>query len=70
MRKLEPDRFRRTTEGNGPRAPTFDASGLQAISSSPRRADLCFEDNAKDYFDQPVMAPSELHKTRRRRRRG
>ena len=31
-RKLEPDRFRRTTEGNGPRAPTFDASGLQAIS--------------------------------------
>ena len=31
-RKLEPDRFRRTTEGNGPRAPTFDAPGLQAIS--------------------------------------
>ena len=32
--------LRRTTEGNGPRAPTFDASGLQAISPSPRRADL------------------------------
>ena len=31
-RKLEPDRFRRTTEGGGPRRPTFDASGLQAIS--------------------------------------
>ena len=31
-RKLEPDRYRRTTEGGGPRAPTFDASGLQAIS--------------------------------------
>ena len=31
-RKLKPDRFRRTTEGNGPRAPTFDAPGLQAIS--------------------------------------
>ena len=31
-RKLEPDRFRRTTEGGGPRQPTFDASGLQAIS--------------------------------------
>ena len=30
-RKLE-DRYRRTTEGNGPRTPTFDASGLQAIS--------------------------------------
>ena len=37
---MEPDRLRRPTEGNGPRAPTFDASGLQAISSSPRRADL------------------------------
>ena len=68
--KLGPDRLRRPTEGNGPRPPTFDTSGLQAISSSPRRADLCFEDNAKDYFDQLVMAPSELHKTRRRRRRG
>ena len=31
-RKLEPDRSRRTSEGNGPRPPTFDASGLQAIS--------------------------------------
>ena len=31
-RKLEPDRFRRSTEGGGPRVPTFDASGLQAIS--------------------------------------
>ena len=31
-RKLEPDRFRRSTEGGGPRRPTFDASGLQAIS--------------------------------------
>ena len=68
--KLEPDRLRRPTEGNGPRAPTFDTSGLQAISSSPRRADLCFEDNAKDYFDRLVVAPSELHKTRRHRRRG
>ena len=29
---LKPDRFRRTTEGNGPRAPTFVAPGLQAIS--------------------------------------
>ena len=27
------------------------------------------EDNAKDYLDQLIMAPSELHKTRRRRRR-
>ena len=131
-RKLEPDRFRRTTEGNGPRAPTFDASGLQAISineashiyhmpqhflrdgrhefrewlrarglpasSSPptssasrftkwpkeRKPQLSavmrdnaifnraghllgeptygFEDDAKDYFNQLVMAPSELHK--------
>ena len=31
-RKLEPDRFRRTTEGGGPRRPTFDLSGLAAIS--------------------------------------
>ena len=31
-RKLEPDRFRRSTEGGGPRRPTYDASGLQAIS--------------------------------------
>ncbi len=31
-RKLEPDRFRRTTEGGGPRKPTFDSAGLQAIS--------------------------------------
>ena len=31
-RKLEPDRYRRTTEGGGPRQPTFDLSGLQAIS--------------------------------------
>ena len=31
-RKLEPDRHRRTTEGSGPRQPTFDESGLQAIS--------------------------------------
>ena len=31
-RKLEPDRFRRSTEGGGPRRPTFDASGVQAIS--------------------------------------
>ena len=131
-RKLEPDRFRRTTEGNGPRAPTFDASGLQAISineashiyhmpqhflrderpefrdwlrarglpapsPSPasatsrftkwpkeRKPQLAavmrdnavfnraghllgeptygFEDDAKDYFNQLVMAPSELHK--------
>ena len=131
-RKLEPDRFRRTTEGNGPRAPTFDASGLQAISineashiyhmpqhflrderpefrewlrarglpapsPSPasstarftkwpkeRKPQLSavmrdnavfnraghligeptygFEDDAKDYFNQLVMAPSELHK--------
>ena len=131
-RKLEPDRFRRTTEGNGPRAPTFDASGLQAISineashiyhmpqhflrderpefrdwlrarglpapSPPpasatsrftkwpkeRKPQLAavmrdnavfnraghllgeptygFEDDAKDYFNQLVMAPSELHK--------
>ena len=31
-RKLEPDRWRRTTEGGGPRKPTFDASGLRALS--------------------------------------
>ena len=31
-RKLEPDRYRRTTEGGGPRQPTFDLSGLEAIS--------------------------------------
>lgn len=31
-RKLEPDRFRRTTEGGGPRRPTFDAAGLAAWS--------------------------------------
>ena len=31
-RKLEPDRFRRTTEGGGPRKATFDSAGLQAIS--------------------------------------
>jgi hypothetical protein len=29
-RKLEPDRWRRTTEGGGPRQPVFDSSGLQA----------------------------------------
>ena len=31
-RKLEPDRFRRTTEGGGPRKLTLDRSGLAAIS--------------------------------------
>ena len=31
-RKLELDRDRRTTEGGGPRMPTFDLSGLAAIS--------------------------------------
>lgn len=32
-RKLEPaDRFRRSTEGGGPRAPTFDKGGVQAVS--------------------------------------
>lgn len=31
-RKLEPDRFRRSTEGGGPRKETVDASGLRAIS--------------------------------------
>ena len=31
-RKLELDRFRRTTEGGGPHQPTFDESGLRAIS--------------------------------------
>ena len=31
-RKLEPDRWRRTTEGGGPRKPTFDADGLRALS--------------------------------------
>jgi hypothetical protein len=31
-RKLEPDRFRRTTEGGGPRHPTYDLSGLRALS--------------------------------------
>ena len=32
QRKLELDRWRETTEGGGPRTPTFDASGVQAIS--------------------------------------
>lgn len=31
-RKLEPDRFRRTTEGGGPRQATYDLSGLRALS--------------------------------------
>ena len=31
-RKLEPDRYRRTTEGGGPRQPTYDLSGLRALS--------------------------------------
>ncbi|KAL3901399.1 MAG: hypothetical protein SGPRY_012282 [Prymnesium sp.] len=31
-RKLEPDRYRRSTEGGGPRQLTIDASGLLAIS--------------------------------------
>ena len=31
-RKLEPDRWRRTTEGGGPRHPTFDAAGVRALS--------------------------------------
>jgi len=31
-RKLEPDRWRRTTEGGGPRQATFDASGVRALS--------------------------------------
>jgi hypothetical protein len=31
-RKLEPDRWRRTTEGGGPRQDTFDASGVRALS--------------------------------------
>ena len=31
-RKLEPDRWRRTTEGGGPRHPTFDAGGVRALS--------------------------------------
>ena len=31
-RKLEPDRWRRTTEGGGPRHPTFDESGVRALS--------------------------------------
>lgn len=31
-RKLEPDRFRRSTEGGGPRKPTFDEEGVQARS--------------------------------------
>ena len=31
-RRLEPDRYRRTTEGGGPRQPTFDLEGLQALS--------------------------------------
>lgn len=33
-RKLEPWRWRETTEGGGPRTDTFDASGLKAISSN------------------------------------
>ena len=31
-RKLEPDRFRRTTEGGGPRKETYDREGIPAIS--------------------------------------
>ena len=31
-RKLEPDRYRRTTEGGGPRRPVYDSGGLQVIS--------------------------------------
>ena len=31
-RKLEPDRFRRTTEGGGPRYAVYDLSGLRALS--------------------------------------
>jgi hypothetical protein len=31
-RKLEPDRFRRTTEGGGPRHPVVDESGILALS--------------------------------------
>ena len=31
-RSLEKHRFRRSTEGGGPRKPVYDASGLQAIS--------------------------------------
>ena len=31
-RKLEPDRWRRTTEGGGPRQPVYDSSGLRAWS--------------------------------------
>lgn len=31
-RKLEPDRFRRSTEGGGPRKPTFDGGGVRALS--------------------------------------
>ena len=31
-RKLEPDRYRRITEGGGPRHPTFDRAGLRALS--------------------------------------
>ena len=31
-RKLEPDRWRRTTEGGGPRQATFDAGGVRALS--------------------------------------
>jgi integrase len=31
-RKLEPDRWRRTTEGGGPRQATFDAGGIRALS--------------------------------------
>ena len=31
-RKLEPDRFRRTTDGGGPRLPVTDETGLPAIS--------------------------------------
>eukprot|EP00327_Prymnesium_parvum_P046273 CAMPEP_0205869616 /NCGR_PEP_ID=MMETSP1083-20121108/10109_1 /ASSEMBLY_ACC=CAM_ASM_000430 /TAXON_ID=97485 /ORGANISM="Prymnesium parvum, Strain Texoma1" /LENGTH=343 /DNA_ID=CAMNT_0053231821 /DNA_START=78 /DNA_END=1107 /DNA_ORIENTATION=+ len=31
-RKLEPDRFRRSTEGGGPRKATYDAGGVRALS--------------------------------------
>ena len=31
-RKLEPERFRRTTEGGGPRQPTFDEEVVRALS--------------------------------------
>ena len=70
--QVEPDRFRRTTEGNGPRAPTFDASGLQAISineASHIYQTICrstsYAMGAPSFESGSVLAASQLPRPRR-----